>query len=223
MRGRKRKQGMLAQLPRKPQGTWPEWRPAVHIGQTPGLPGIGLGSVPGCEMATLHGAFFQEPDDKDPSQQARFGHAPAEGYVRPGRQGGDTEKGCRRRTETVRYGAKIRRRPLPQGRDGDAYLPRLPARTLAQHKDEQHPRTPEPGDTQKDTGCGLLPGRGICPDACVRQAKAYRHEGMGYQEIPEHEASLRDGKGERAETGTGKGRKYSLDLMLEQTIFAKNP
>lgn len=27
---------------------------------------------------------------------------------------------------------------------------------LAQHKDEQHPRTPEPGDTQKDTGCGLL-------------------------------------------------------------------
>lgn len=107
-------------------------------------------------MATLHGAFFQEPDDKDPSQQARFGHAPAEGYVRPGRQGGDTEKGCRRRTETVRYGAKIRRRPLPQGRDGDAYLPRLPARTLAQHKDEQHPRTPEPGDTQKDTGCGLL-------------------------------------------------------------------
>ena len=92
MRGRKRKQGMLAQLPRKPQGTWPEWRPAVHIGQTPGLPGIGLGSVPGCEMATLHGAFFQEPDDKDPSQQARFGHAPAEGYVRPGRQGGDTEK-----------------------------------------------------------------------------------------------------------------------------------
>ena len=41
-----------------------------------------------------------------------------------------------------------------------------------------------------------------------------------------HEASLRDGKGERAETGTGKGRKErkcSLDLMLEQTIFAKNP
>ena len=68
-----------------------------------------------------------------------------------------------------------------------------------------------------------FPGRGICPDACVRQAKAYRHEGMGYQEIPEHEASLRDGKGERAETGTGKGRKCSLDLMLEQTIFAKNP
>ena len=47
--------------------------------------------------------------------------------------------------------------------------------------------------------------------------------GMGYQEIPEHEASLRDGKGERAETGTGKGRKCSLNLMSEQTIFAKNP
>jgi len=46
---------------------------------------------------------------------------------------------------------------------------------------------------------------------------------MGCQEIPEHEASLRDGKGERAETGTGKGRKCSLDLMLGQTIFAKNP
>lgn len=69
-----------------------------------------------------------------------------------------------------------------------------------------------------------FPGRGICPDACVRQAKAYRHEGMGYQEIPEHETPIRAGKGERAETETGKGRKErkcSLDLMLEQTIFAK--
>jgi len=70
-----------------------------------------------------------------------------------------------------------------------------------------------------------FPGRGICPDACVRQAKAYRHEGTGYQEIPEHEASLRAGKGKRAETGTGKGRKCSLDLMLEQTLryFCEKP
>jgi len=49
---------------------------------------------------------------------------------------------------------------------------------------------------------------------------------MGYQEVPEHEAPLRDGKGERAETGTGKERKErkcSLNLMLGQTIFAKDP
>ena len=49
---------------------------------------------------------------------------------------------------------------------------------------------------------------------------------MGYQEVPEHEAPLRDRKGERAETGTGKGRKErkcSLNLVLEQTIFAKDP
>ena len=47
---------------------------------------------------------------------------------------------------------------------------------------------------------------------------------MGHQEVPEHEASLRAGKGKRAETGAGKYRKEgkcSLDLMLEQTIFAK--
>ena len=43
---------------------------------------------------------------------------------------------------------------------------------------------------------------------------------------PEHEAPLRDGKGERAETGTGKGRKErkcSLNLVLEQTIFCERP
>ena len=71
-----------------------------------------------------------------------------------------------------------------------------------------------------------FPGRGICPDACVRQAKACRFEGMGHQEVPEYEASLRAGKGKRTETGTGKEwkeKKCSLDLMLEQTIFAKNP
>ena len=61
MRGRERKQGMLAELPRRPQGTRSEGRKAVHFGQAPGLPGISLGSVPGCEVATLHGAFFQEP------------------------------------------------------------------------------------------------------------------------------------------------------------------
>ena len=68
--------------------------------------------------------------------------------------------------------------------------------------------------------------RVVGPGACVRQAKAYRHEGMGDQEIPEHEASLQDGKGKRAEKGTGKGRKErkcSLDLMLGQTVFAKDP
>lgn len=39
-------------------------------------------------------------------------------------------------------------------------------------------------------------------------------------------SSLRAGKGKRTKTGTGKERKerkYSLNLMLEQTIFAKNP
>ena len=36
-----------------------------------------------------------------------------------------------------------------------------------------------------------FPEWGVGSDACVRQAKAYRHEGMGYQEIPEHEAPLR--------------------------------
>lgn len=174
-------------------------------------------------MATLYGPFFQESDDQDSSQQIGHGHAAAEGDLRLGRQGGDTEEGCRCGTETARYGTEIGCRSLRQGRDGDADLSRLPARTLAQHKDEQHPGTPEPGDTQKDAGCGLLPGRGICPDACVRQAKAYRHEGMGDQEIPEHEASLQDGKGKRAEKGTGKGRKCSLDLMLGQTVFAKDP
>ena len=101
MRGRERKQGMLAELPRRPQGTRSERRKAVHFGQAPGLPGISLGSVPGCEMATLHGAFFQEPDVKDPAQQACFGHASAKGDIRPGRQGGYPEKGCRCRTETA--------------------------------------------------------------------------------------------------------------------------
>ena len=48
-------------------GTRPEWRKVVRFGQAPGLPGIGLGSVPGCEMATLYCAFLQEPDDEDPA------------------------------------------------------------------------------------------------------------------------------------------------------------
>ena len=62
------------------------------------------------------------------------------------------------------------------------------------------------------------------PDACLRQAGARRIEGMGHQEVPEHEAPLRAGKGKRTKTGTGKERKErkcSLNLMLEQTIFRK--
>lgn len=69
-----------------------------------------------------------------------------------------------------------------------------------------------------------FPGRGIGPDACLRQAKACRLEGMGHQEVPEHETPIRVGKGKRAETVTEKERKErkcSLNLMLEQTIFAK--
>ena len=71
-----------------------------------------------------------------------------------------------------------------------------------------------------------FPRRGIGPDASLRQVEARSFEGMGHQEVPEHEAPLRAGKGKRAETGAGKYRKEgkcSLDLMLEQTIFAKNP
>lgn len=71
-----------------------------------------------------------------------------------------------------------------------------------------------------------FPGWGIGPDASLRQAKACRLKGMGLQEVPEHEAPLRAGKGKRTKTGTGKERKErkcSLNLMLEQTIFAKNP
>ena len=70
-----------------------------------------------------------------------------------------------------------------------------------------------------------FPGRRIGPDACLRQAEARRIEGMGHQEVLEYEAPLRAGKGKRAETGAGKYRKEgicSLDLMLEQTIFAKD-
>ena len=52
-------------------------------------------------MATLHGAFFQEPDDENPAQQACFGHAPAESDIRTGRQGGDAKKGRRCGTETA--------------------------------------------------------------------------------------------------------------------------
>ena len=71
-----------------------------------------------------------------------------------------------------------------------------------------------------------FPGWGIGPDASLRQAKACRLKGMGHQEVPEHEAPLRAGKGKRTKTGTGKERKErkcSLNLMLKQTIFAKNP
>ena len=71
-----------------------------------------------------------------------------------------------------------------------------------------------------------FPGWGIGPDASLRQAKACRLKGMGHQEVPEHEAPLRAGKGKRTKTGTGKERKERkcrLNLMSEQTIFAKNP
>ena len=70
-----------------------------------------------------------------------------------------------------------------------------------------------------------FPRRGIGPYACLRKAKACRFEGMGHQEVPEHETPIRAGKGKRTETGTGKEqkeRKCSLNLMLGQTIFAKN-
>ena len=62
-------------------------------------------------------------------------------------------------------------------------------------------------------------------DLCNAE-KHERSEGMGHQEAPEHETPIRAGKGKRTETGTGKEqkeRKCSLNLMLEQTIFAKNP
>ena len=104
--------------------------------------------------------------------------------------------------------------------------PRVPQPALAQYPDEQHPRTTQPRDTPENTGCRLLPGRRIRPDACLRKAKACRLEGMGHQEVPEHEAPLRAGKGKRTKTGTGKERTErtcSLNLMLEQTIFAKKP
>lgn len=71
-------------------------------------------------------------------------------------------------------------------------------------------------------------GRGIGPYACLRKAKACCFEGMGHQDVPEHETPIRAGKGKRTETGTGKYRKEgkcSLDLMLEQTLryFCEKP
>ena len=47
-----------------------------------------------------------------------------------------------------------------------------------------------------------FPGWGIGPDASLRQAKACRLKGMGRQEVPEHEAPLRAGKGKRTKMGT---------------------
>ena len=67
--------------------------------------------------------------------------------------------------------------------------------------------------------CGVFPdGESALMLVCA--TKAYRHEGMGLQEVPEYDTLLRE-KGKRAETETGKYQKEgrcSLDLMKEQTL-----
>ena len=62
-------------------------------------------------------------DDQDSSQQIGHGHAAAEGHIRPGGQGGDTEKGRRCRKEAAGHGPEIGCGPVPQRGHGNADLP----------------------------------------------------------------------------------------------------
>lgn len=76
---REREQGMLENVPEKPQGARPKRGAAVHLRQTPGLPGISLGGLPGRQVATLHGTLLQERVHESAPQQVRRGGGPAQG------------------------------------------------------------------------------------------------------------------------------------------------
>ena len=45
---------MLEIVPAKPEGTLLEGGAPVHLGQAPGHPGIRIGGLPGCQMATQY-------------------------------------------------------------------------------------------------------------------------------------------------------------------------
>ena len=75
---------MLEIVPAKPEGTRPEGGAAVHLRQAPGLPGVRIGSLPGCQMATLYGSLLQERVHEGAPQQVRRSGRPAQGHLRPG-------------------------------------------------------------------------------------------------------------------------------------------
>lgn len=71
-------------MPAKPEGTRPEGGAPVHLGQAPGLPGIHIGGLPGCQMAALYGSLLQERVHEGATQQVRRSGRPAQGNLRPG-------------------------------------------------------------------------------------------------------------------------------------------
>ena len=77
---------MLEIVPAKPEGTRLEGDAAVHLGQAPGLLGVRIGGLPGCQMAAQYGSLLQERVHEGATQQVRHSDRPAQGHLRPGGQ-----------------------------------------------------------------------------------------------------------------------------------------
>ena len=88
-----REQGMLEIVPARPEGTRLEGGAAVHLGQAPGLPGIRIGGLPGCQMAALYGSLLQERVHEGAPQQVRRSGRPPQGHLRPGGPRGHASQG----------------------------------------------------------------------------------------------------------------------------------